>query len=925
MILYFLDRTWNILGQASTHLPEGVQIFNDRKKEDLEAGVSSFECEIPYTFKTRENAEKLTAVGNYILRKHDNKDEFFTIIDSEESTKDRSIFLYAEDAGLDLINEVYGDYEADEAYPIAHYINKYVNDSGFVIGINEISNRTRKLVFEGESTATQRLASIANSFDCDLSFSFEIKGLKLINKYINIHAKRGKNEGVQLRLNKEIDNIITKKSISNLATALLCTGGTPEKGEEEDAPDPVPITLAGYSYDDGEFYVDGRHLKSRTALRKWSRYVWQDEPNKQQGYEGHIVKLFSYDTLSQQELCAHAVTELKKICDMEVNYEVDIAMLPEGAEVGDTVYIIDDEGDVYVETRILLLETSVANQTYKATLGEFLIKEGGISQKVQELAAQFKNEMKTNKAALEAAFLAEKIAKEASKTIENVKENVIFSAKEQFYASLSPTGLQGGSWSDTQPEWKQGNYIFRRTLITHGNNSASYTPDENGVCITGNDGSDGKDGEKGADGTAICAHCQTGESYAAKTADIINGSLTLKDGVCVSVVFRNGNTASNPTLNIGGTGAKPIKLNGSNLTSSAYYWTDGAAILFVYDGSNWNIADASALKKAEEASKTASNYISYDGANGLQVGNKSSGSWSGYRTQMTSTAFNILSQAGAVLASYGAKLIELGKNATDAVIKLCGGKGLIQYDSDEDYIEMTGKNVRVRGEDTSALYSYYYDGSNTVKKSVVNAKNNEIEMFVQESYNVDPDTMAGTGESSSFYLTPTEMSVYAYEILMQATQHLRLEAIDATGGNVEIAAPYGGVYLGGEEIYFNDKKLSAHVVESGTSGIWTYKKWSDGTAELFGKIPVSSLAISTALGGWYRSALVYTEGNHQYPFRFSAIPAVSVQFATSNGVGALVWLTTEGTVNLPPTLYLIRPTSASGASGYVDVCVKGKI
>jgi hypothetical protein len=69
--------------------------------------------------------------------------------------------------------------------------------------------------------------------------------------------------------------------------------------------------------------------------------------------------------------------------------------------------------------------------------------------------------------------------------------------------------------------------------------------------------------------------------------------------------------------------------------------------------------------------------MSYDATNGLLVGNKSSGSWSGFRTQITSSAFNILSSAGETLASYGAKLVELGKNATDAVISLCGGVGKI--------------------------------------------------------------------------------------------------------------------------------------------------------------------------------------------------------------------------------------------------------
>lgn len=918
MILYFFDRVWNILGQASTSLPEGIEVFEDLKTEDVESGVASFECEVPFTFENRAQVEKFTEVGNYVLRKHDGKDEFFTIIESEKETKDRYIYLYAEDAGLDLINEMYGAFEADQAYPIAYYVNKYVNDSGFVIGINEISNRTRKLSWDGEATATERLASVATQFDCEISFSFEIEGLKLVNKYINIHAKRGKNDGVQLRLNKEIDNIITKKSIANLATALLCTGGTPEDENAEDNIEPAPITLAGYKYDDGEFYVDGKHLKSRTALKKWSRYLWQDEPNKQQGYEGHIVKLFSYETLSQQELCAHAVTELKKICDMEVNYEVDIAKLPEGVQIGDTVYIVDDEGELYVETRILKLESSVANQTHKATLGDFLIKGSGISQKVADLSAQFAAEAKANAVALKAALEAKKEAETATGNIEKLEESVMFSAQEQFYASTSPTTIKGGSWQDTQPAWAEGVYIWRRTLVTYGNGKTEYTPNENGICITGNTGANGKDGEDGKDGKMIMAKCTTAQGTIAKVATIVSGTLTLQAGATVSVKFTYSNTATSPTLNVGGTGAKIIRLNGANLTS-VYSWMSGAYVVFVYDGTYWNVADASALKKAVEASKTASNFISYDGTNGLQVGNKTSGAWSGYRTQMTATAFNILSEAGAVLASYGAKLIELGKNAQDAIIKLCGGKGQIEYDSSENFIQMTGENVRVKADNMASLYSYYYDGESKAKKSAVNVENTKISMFSSTSYNVDPDTMVGTGDESRIDIDPVDISISAQNnIAMSGGHDVRIES----GGSVALWG-MNGVYV--NDLFIDNTPVAAHIVESGTSGIWTYKKWSDGTAEVFGKISVTSLAITTGLGGWYRSALVYERGANAYPFSFKEIPSVSVDFGTNNGVGAVVWLTAEGTVNAPPALYLIRPTSASGASGYIFINAKGKI
>jgi len=384
MIIYFADRHMKVLGQASTSLPSGFIIRKDEKIEDTDTGVASFSCYITFENSVRLEAEAMAEAGNYLLRKNEDENEFYTIIDSEVDVEAHEIYVYAEDAGLDLLNEIADPYEATEAHPIAWYIEKWTEDSGFEIGINEVSDLSRKLKWEGESTVTERMASVATQFDnAEISYSFDIDGLIITNKYVNIHKKRGKDIGDELRINKHLNNIIVKKSVANLATALRITGGTPE-GQED------PITLKGYSYDDGDFYVDSNGiLKSRKAVERWSRYCWE---KKIPGYEGHIEKTYSYDTTNKQTLCAHAVTELKSICEMEVNYEADIAILPDTVKIGDRVNIVDDNGELYVSAR---LKTSIVEGTRKATFGEYLIKDSGISDKVEALAAQFAEIAKT--------------------------------------------------------------------------------------------------------------------------------------------------------------------------------------------------------------------------------------------------------------------------------------------------------------------------------------------------------------------------------------------------------------------------------------------------------------------------------------------------------------------------------------------------
>lgn len=377
MILYFMDRHMNVLGQASTHLPEGLRVSDDLKTEEVEAGVATLEFTLNYTEKTRKEASRYGAVGNYILRKNGEEEEFYTIITSEENVIKQEVEIYAEDAGMDLLNETVGAYAADKAYPASYYVEKFSYDSGFEVGLNEVSNLNRKLSWEGETTASERILSVATQFDAEVSYSFEIDRLRIRHKYINLHKKRGTDSGRELRINREINNIIVKSSVEDLATALSVTGGYPEESE-------TPITLKGYKYDDGDIYLSGSTLYSRSAVAKWSRYL-----SEKGNGTGHIVQSYSYDTTSQSELCNRAVSKLKKIYDAAVSYEVELAYLPDGIRIGDTVNVVDDAGELYLSARIMKLESSAANDEYTATLGDYKAKSSGISDKMVELAAQF--------------------------------------------------------------------------------------------------------------------------------------------------------------------------------------------------------------------------------------------------------------------------------------------------------------------------------------------------------------------------------------------------------------------------------------------------------------------------------------------------------------------------------------------------------
>lgn len=378
MIIYFCDRQLNILGQATTELPSGFRISADNTVEDIESGVNIFECTITWTDDTRADLTSALTAGNYILKSGKNDENYnclFQIVETEKDTKDQSMHIYAEDAGLDLLNTQCAATTLTSKN-ISQMIRTFL-PSDWSINVQDAPTTTKTYTWDGDSTCTERLRSVAGLWDCELYYSFRIEGLQVKEKILNVVQRRGLQEAIpQLRINYDIDRILTKTSIAELVTALNVTGGG----------DPA-INLKNYNYTytdpvTGDVYkVDKAtgQMRNTTAMDRWSSAIDED---------GLWVGSFSFDTNDKAALAGQARAELQKRSAPAVNYEVDFAKLPDDIQVGDRINIIDDDDELYLEARILKIETSEADGTQTATIGDYLLKESGISDTVQALAAE---------------------------------------------------------------------------------------------------------------------------------------------------------------------------------------------------------------------------------------------------------------------------------------------------------------------------------------------------------------------------------------------------------------------------------------------------------------------------------------------------------------------------------------------------------
>jgi len=110
---------------------------------------------------------------------------------------------------------------------------------------------------------------------------------------------------------------------------------------------------------------------------------------------------------------------------------------------------------------------------------------------------------------------------------------------------------------------------------------------------------------------------------------------------------------------------------------------------------------------------------------------------------------------------------------------------------------------------------------------------------------------------------------------------------------------------------------SAYIVEQGTSGIWTYRKWSDGTAECWGKATGITPTWNSYTGGFY-----YGNTTQALPFAFTSTSCVvnaNVAYVGGNvGWVANANLSNTSTVNLT----LVR--NGNSGTAEINIYVVGK-
>lgn len=469
---YFTDRKYNQLGIASTDELASSSVIaiddiggQEGDYQSVDGGYRSYSATLHFSPDQSAQVKEMAKVGNFVLFKgRAGESVWTTILSSEHDPLAGTNTFVAEDASIDLINGTVGAYAASSAMTIAQYIELFAGNSGFVVGYNEIPDLTRTLKWDSDdSSILTRILSVAKQFGVELSFRFEVRGLSVIGKYIDIRKRIGGNKGIYLRVDTDLNKIVTTSDIADLCTAIAGTGGTPDGSD-------TPITLKGYQWVDpnGRYVLGGDGvLRDPVALRTWSRLLSSSNPDP---VDAHITRNKTYEATTQAALLQSVLSDLEKFNHPAVNYEVDIAKLPDTVNIGDTVYLVDEDEQLFLSARVLELTYSYSNESGTATLGDYLIQ-------ASQVSAEFR-------------ALAETLAKQNKG--QDGKDGIgIQSSIVTYQAGSSGVSAPTGTWSDAVPNVAANQYLWSRTIITMTDGSTSTTY------------SVGKMGANGADGIGL--------------------------------------------------------------------------------------------------------------------------------------------------------------------------------------------------------------------------------------------------------------------------------------------------------------------------------------------------------------------------------------------------------------------------------------
>lgn len=286
--------------------------FDDTHIEDLSTGAETF------TFSTFANTREASniVIGNFIAFKVEKGYKLFHITDvTEEHTTEFIKTAYCEMAGIELINEIVRTVEMPSA-SLKQFLTYLLQDTEYQVGKID-GSLVNVLSIKLKSGKVYPLIQeyVIGKYGAEVSFRVEIEGGRIVGKYVDCYAERGSFKGLRFEYGENITKVKKSVDSSELVTALIGEGknGVDFKSvQAEDKP------------------LNQDFIGDSDAYARYNRKG------------SHIMDIYHYDTESPAELLNATRKELKRRSTPKFKYEVDVELLGQPVDLGDTVYVVDN-------------------------------------------------------------------------------------------------------------------------------------------------------------------------------------------------------------------------------------------------------------------------------------------------------------------------------------------------------------------------------------------------------------------------------------------------------------------------------------------------------------------------------------------------------------------------------------------------------
>nr|DAN73343.1 MAG TPA: tail protein [Caudoviricetes sp.] len=398
MQIWIHDKNMRKVCALNNNVPGMLPYSNSQWHPYLEYSTSTFDFTIPKIVNGKLHDDvKYIKDDMFVSFYYDNSYQVFYV--SQLVENDTTFQVTCNNTNLELAQEQSIALKSDTAQSIAWYL-EHLEILGFTnleIGVNEVSDKTRKLEFEPQDTKLAQLHSLMSKFDAEFAFRTELNRDGTIKRFVidiyqipdENHHGIGKARGdVVLHYQNELKGVQVSSDKTQLFNAGVFTGADGVNLESVEFEEKNELGQVEFYSRRGSSYVFAPLSRERYPSTmnpdnadNWTRKDFQTEykdVNSLKGYALRTIKQYAYPLMTYTVDVHSSFMESYK----DVN-------------LGDTVKIINNNfrGGLALEARVtemvvsfdMPLNNSVVFSNYRKIVNK---PSNDLQQRIDEIAAR---------------------------------------------------------------------------------------------------------------------------------------------------------------------------------------------------------------------------------------------------------------------------------------------------------------------------------------------------------------------------------------------------------------------------------------------------------------------------------------------------------------------------------------------------------